>query len=875
MYARQPQQKASPPAPRDRAVLQRQCACGQHAGGGECETCRRRSHSLERRAAVPAGPEEAPSGGEATPAASRFGQDFSRIHSHAAGTARGGERLPDPVRHALEQSFRAPLSSVRVHAGASAARLAKENGAEAMALGEDIHFGRDRYQPHTAGGRRLLAHEISHVLQRRNPGPASALSDVESEAEAIAGRSPSAAALPAVRHRAAASGVPLRKGSAIREVIEDELDDVFFGIDNAWPKIRVASASERKEIRDDKGLETKIRKRASPMDLLKTYLLLTYGDEKKYPAHYTAFLDATDRLGTHEQRIFAILRGVTEDERVEMRAMPGFAETIDDEMSGSDFRLAMKLLNEQEGERMEDTATARTSTHLEKGERYDLDVSAREGLNEVQDKLLGATERDGSDTLLGDTSLWAQFADKFAAEQVWYLRMTARYVTKSDFPRVETLKEPFVKVIWDAVEPVGTDEDKLIDGLEAVNRATTIQGGHGGRPLQNPPREELKAEPWFVPMLESELSGGDLKRALAAVSTQKSGGSQLRDSLEDAIDHHDMKRIRNLLRDPKLLDSDRRSLQNDPVILDEMGEELKGADLCETSLLFKYGAVEFPGPVADFLEFFKKTPVDVAKAVAYLESLSNEEQRDLRAEPGVYFMLSDVRLPDEDKAKLLAAARSKDPRSDWKTPGSEGIYRTKKESLRAVLPVAFTPSEARITIRFNIDTHLLPPDYKLSSGTIEDWTEAIDDVWNHKYRVRSGKESLALVFAPYMAVGISQPDKPVVLEDTSGRSFASPSGMHLHLKGTVGENGLPASTVAHEFGHVLGNPDEYDLTPSEYQRITGKPGSKPPGGESTDTVMGGSRNTKIEDRNIGPAVEIINSVRDTNKFPAPFVAEKA
>lgn len=853
--------------PASGGVLQRQCACGQHiggGGGGECEACQRKSRSLERRAIPPV---DRGVTAEAPPAASRFGQDFSRVH----GTSRGGERLPDPVRQALEQSFRAPLSSVRVHAGAGAARLAKENGAEAMALGEDIHFGRGRYQPYTPGGRRLLAHEISHVLQRRNPGPASALSDIEAEAEAISARGASAAALPAVRHRAA-SGVPLLKGSAIREVIEDELDDVFFDIDNAWPKIREASADERKEIREDKDLETRIRKRASPMDLLKTYLLLTYGDEKKYPAHYTAFLDATDRLGTHEQRIFALLRGATDDERAEMRAMPGFAETIDDEMSGADYRLAMKLLNEQEGERMEDTSSARTSTHLEKGERYDLDVSAREGLDKVQDKLLDATERDGSDTLLNDTSLWAQFADEFSAEKVWYLRMTARYVTKSDFPRVDTLNEPVVKVIWDAVEPAGTDEDKLIDGLGAVGKAKTIHGGHGGRPLQTPPIEEVKADPWFVPMLESELSGDDLKRALAAASAEKSSGSKTRDLLEDAIDDRDMKRIRSLLTDPKLLDGDRRSLQNDPVILDEMGEELKGADLCETSLLLKYGALEFPGLVADFLAFFKKTPVDVAKAVAYLESLSNEDQRDLRAEPGVYYMLSDVRLPDEDKAKLLAASRSKDPRSNWKTPGSEGIYRAKTESTRATLPVAFTPSEARITIRFNI---VPPPGYKLSSGTIEDWTEAIDDVWNHKYRVRSGKESLALVFAPYMAVGIPRADKQIVLEDTSGRSSAGEDGMHLNLKGTVGEGELPASTVAHEFGHVLGNPDEYNLTPSEYQRFTGEPGSKPPGGESTDTVMGDNSSTKIADRNIAPAVEIINSVRDNQKYPAPFVAEKA
>ncbi|HEY4591269.1 MAG TPA: hypothetical protein VIJ61_02610, partial [Thermoanaerobaculia bacterium] len=292
-------------------------------------------------------------------------------------------------------------------------------------------------------------------------------------------------------------------------------------------------------------------------------------------------------------------------------------------------------------------------------------------------------------------------------------------------------------------------------------------------------------------------------------------------------------------------------------------------DLCETSLLFKYGAVEMPNPVADFLPFFRKSPADVAKAVAYLEGLSNEDQRDLRAEPGVYYMLSDLKIGDEDRAKLLAAARSKDPHANWSIPGSEGIYRTKAESTRATLPVSFTAAEARITIRFNLDRHLLPPSYELSSGTIEDWTHAIDDVWNHKYRVRSGKTSLDLVFTPYMAVGVSHPDKQIVLEDATGRSSAGETGMHLYLRA------LEPSTVAHEFGHVLGNPDEYNLAPASFENVTGKPGSKPPGGESTDTVMAESSNTKIEDRNVAPAVEIVNSVRDIKEFPAPFVAEKA
>ena len=48
-------------------------------------------------------------------------------------------------------------------------------GATAYTLGGDIVFGSGRWAPHTTGGRRLLAHELAHVVQQRGlPHPTSA-----------------------------------------------------------------------------------------------------------------------------------------------------------------------------------------------------------------------------------------------------------------------------------------------------------------------------------------------------------------------------------------------------------------------------------------------------------------------------------------------------------------------------------------------------------------------------------------------------------------------------------------------------------------------------------------------------------------------------
>ena len=812
-------------------------------------------------------------------AETRFAQDLSHVPARApASPASGGQALPLSVRNRFEDRFQSPLASVRIHDDFGAARMAKQNHANAMTVGENIYFGKGRYQPHDLQGQRLLAHELTHVIQQRTPGPASSISASEGEAHEMAEKSLTEARLPRVRHHADAThSAPMLNKSKAREVIEDELDDIFRNIKNAWKHIRKATEAERDEILADKKMEGKIRGISSPMELLKTYLLLNYGTEDLFPAHFKAFIKATDMWGTHEARIYAILRGVTQDERKEMREMPGLAAVIKDEMSGGELKKALRLLNEDEKSFHDATVKERSSTHLEIDHRYELELAARKdfetaeyAIKEVVNRSNAGSER--SDVILNDTSLWAQFADAYDGEEVWYLRMLARYKKEANFPKADKQAEPFVKVIWEAVKPTGTDEDKLIKGLEDVNNSTTLTGG-GGRGLKAPPREEVKDDPWFVPMLKSELSGKDLKRALNAVSATASAKAGIRDALENAIDKKDMKRIRELLTDPKLSNDDRKKLQDDPVILDEMGEELNGIQLCETTQLLANGA-GVRQHIKDLLAFFQKTPKDIAGAAAYLTNLSDGEQDRMRKEPGVHYMLVDSKeayLRDEDRNKLLAAVRSKDPA--WQVPGSEGTHREHPENVNTTtdLRVSLTGSEARIQVRLNIVPVDSPP-AKVSSGVIEDWTREIDKRWNNKFRLRSVDKRLSLVFDPYIAPGIAPPNNTLEVEDKQGRSFVRGPMMHLYLKGQLGEDELPPLTVAHEFGHLLGNPDEYNLTPKDYLDLTGKPGSKPRGGESVKGLMGSNdKSKKIEKRHAEPALDAVNVAA----FPDVYSIEKA
>jgi len=74
--------------------------------------------------------------------------------------------LEPATRAIMESRFGHDFSRVRVHSDASAARAAGLIGASAYTVGQDIVFGSRQYAPSTGPGQRLLAHELTHVVQQ-------------------------------------------------------------------------------------------------------------------------------------------------------------------------------------------------------------------------------------------------------------------------------------------------------------------------------------------------------------------------------------------------------------------------------------------------------------------------------------------------------------------------------------------------------------------------------------------------------------------------------------------------------------------------------------------------------------------------------------
>jgi hypothetical protein len=148
-----------PPARSSRGTpsLQRKCACGGGAGG--CETCKTENDiKLQRKSAASGGATTAP----------------PVVHAVLRSP---GQPLDAATRSFMEPRFSRDFGDVRVHSDSMAAESARAVGARAYAVGSSIAFSNGEYRPGADSGRRLLAHELAHVVQQSHAAPPSMLHD--------------------------------------------------------------------------------------------------------------------------------------------------------------------------------------------------------------------------------------------------------------------------------------------------------------------------------------------------------------------------------------------------------------------------------------------------------------------------------------------------------------------------------------------------------------------------------------------------------------------------------------------------------------------------------------------------------------------------
>ena len=82
------------------------------------------------------------------------------------GLSGGGQPLDAQTRAFMEPRFGHDFSRVKIHTDARAAQSADQVAARAYTVGSDIAFRAGDYTPGTSEGKRLLAHELTHVVQQ-------------------------------------------------------------------------------------------------------------------------------------------------------------------------------------------------------------------------------------------------------------------------------------------------------------------------------------------------------------------------------------------------------------------------------------------------------------------------------------------------------------------------------------------------------------------------------------------------------------------------------------------------------------------------------------------------------------------------------------
>jgi len=93
-------------------------------------------------------------------------QGDGQLDSYVGSLNSSGQPLPPGSRKFFEPRFGHDFSNVRIHTDQVAAKSAQSINALAYTTGNNIVFNSGQYSPETPSGQRLMAHELTHVVQQ-------------------------------------------------------------------------------------------------------------------------------------------------------------------------------------------------------------------------------------------------------------------------------------------------------------------------------------------------------------------------------------------------------------------------------------------------------------------------------------------------------------------------------------------------------------------------------------------------------------------------------------------------------------------------------------------------------------------------------------
>lgn len=152
-------------ANRSSFLIQRKCGCGNSiSNDSSCESCGDKGTVFEDRGLQLLNRSTETGSPNSQPTSDRFESHASQAVNNVLRSS--GRSLDRAALNYMEPRFGRDFGSVRIHADSKASESAQSLNAQAYTVGNQIVFSNGQYNPNSNVGRRLLAHELTHVVQQ-------------------------------------------------------------------------------------------------------------------------------------------------------------------------------------------------------------------------------------------------------------------------------------------------------------------------------------------------------------------------------------------------------------------------------------------------------------------------------------------------------------------------------------------------------------------------------------------------------------------------------------------------------------------------------------------------------------------------------------
>jgi hypothetical protein len=161
-------------------------------------------------------------------------------------------------------------------------------------------------------------------------------------------------------------------------------------------------------------------------------------------------------------------------------------------------------------------------------------------------------------------------------------------------------------------------------------------------------------------------------------------------------------------------------------------------------------------------------------------------------------------------------------------------YHEQQFSLNADYEIQYTHADVAVIVRIGLSGA------PTTSSERERWLEGIQDAWNHKFHFENDHR-LRLTFEPVFITGAAPHTVTIHAPGTKWPNCATKSSGACRADGGNWFNDTDGDVAAHEFGHLIGLKDEYNLSSIDYPATIGKPapaGAAPTAGYSLPNIMG-------------------------------------